>query len=99
MWLATEEPALRVEVGCRRRSAKPTKATLSHPLVIVIYMSVCIDCDSCVRQETSDCEDCVVTFITSREANEAVVIELDDFAALKRLQAAGMVPELRHQTG
>ena len=62
-------------------------------------MSVCIDCDSCVRQDTSDCDDCVVTFITSREANEAVIIELDDYAALRRLQAAGMVPESRHQTG
>lgn len=90
-------------------------------------MSVCIDCADCVRQNTSDCDDCIVMFITSspveltrREltgqessktdpamedmekesrAVDAVVIDLEDYAALKRLHAAGMVPDLRHQTG
>jgi hypothetical protein len=62
-------------------------------------MSMTIDCASCVRRDTSDCDDCVVTFITRRERDEAVVIELEDFAALRRLSAAGMVPELRHKTG
>jgi hypothetical protein len=62
-------------------------------------MSMTIDCASCVRQATTDCDDCIVTFITRREPNEAVVIDLEDFAALRRLSAAGMVPELRHQTG
>lgn len=74
-------------------------------------MSVCIDCADCVRQNTSDCDDCIVTFITKADATggetsaeepkavDAVVIDLEDYAALKRLQAAGMVPDLRHQTG
>ena len=80
---------------------------LSHPLVRVGDMSVCIDCADCVRQNTSDCDDCIVTFITASDgpaaersvSTEAVVIDLEDYAALKRLQAAGMVPDLRHQTG
>ncbi|MFT7599573.1 MAG: hypothetical protein ACI8TP_002508 [Acidimicrobiales bacterium] len=62
-------------------------------------MSVCIDCASCVRQNSSDCDDCIVTFITRPQTSEAVVIDFEDYAALKRLQSAGMVPKLRHRTG
>ena len=62
-------------------------------------MSVTIDCASCSLQETDACGDCVVTFITNREPDEAVIIDVASFAAMKRLQSAGMVPELKHRAG
>jgi hypothetical protein len=62
-------------------------------------MSISIDCSSCVRQHTDTCQDCVVTFITNRTPDEAVVIDVAAFAAVRRLQDAGMVPALRHQAG
>ncbi len=60
-------------------------------------MSFSIDCATCVRQHTNTCDDCVVMFISSRQPDEAVVIDVHEFAALRRLQAAGMVPESKHQ--
>lgn len=62
-------------------------------------MSVSIDCACCVRQQTDACDDCVVTFITNREPNEAVIIDVASFAAMKRLQSAGLIPALRHEAG
>jgi hypothetical protein len=62
-------------------------------------MSISIDCGTCVRQHTDTCDDCLVSFITKREPDEAVVIDVMEFAALRRLQSAGMVPALRHEAG
>lgn len=56
-----------------------------------------IDCDECVRQHTATCEDCVVTFLLGREADDAVVIDVTEERRLRQLQAAGLVPELRHE--
>ena len=68
---------------------RPAPSALTGP--------VSIDCDACVRQDTDTCSDCVVTFLISRQPSEAVVIDVAEFAALRRLQTAGLVPELRHQ--
>ena len=84
------------KTALRRQLNKPA---LSHPIVIVIDMSISIDCGTCVRQHTDTCDDCMVTFIANREPDEAVVIDVMEFAALKRLHSAGMVPGLRHQAG
>jgi hypothetical protein len=35
-------------------------------------------------------------FITNREANEAIVVDAEEFAALRRLSEAGLVPSLLH---
>lgn len=70
---------------------------MSHPIVMMRGMSISIDCGTCVRQHTDTCDDCVVSFITKREPDEAVVIDVMEFAALKRLHQAGMVPGLRHE--
>lgn len=59
-------------------------------------MSMTIDCGTCTRQHTPSCADCVVTFIVEREPEEAVVIDVAEFSALKRLQSAGLVPDLLH---
>ncbi len=56
-----------------------------------------IDCDECVMQGTSACDDCIVTFIVSRNPSEAVTADADQTAALHLLGRAGLVPESRHQ--
>jgi len=55
-----------------------------------------IDCGACTRLRTSSCDDCVVTFLIERDPDEAVVIDVAEFAALRRLQSAGLVPDLLH---
>jgi hypothetical protein len=43
------------------------------------------------------CDDCVVTFICSREPHDAVVIDADEARALRMLSDVGLVPVLRHR--
>lgn len=76
---------------------------------MVCFMSLTIDCASCRLQETDACNDCVVSFIVDREPTvgrtpvtlsrprEAIVVDAASFAAMKRLQSAGLVPGLRHE--
>jgi hypothetical protein len=56
-----------------------------------------INCDDCVMQHTSTCDDCVVSFIVGREPGEALVIDVEEERAVRLLAKAGLVPELRHQ--
>jgi hypothetical protein len=56
-----------------------------------------IDCGECVMQHTTACDDCVVSFIVGREPGTAVVIDVAEARALRRLSSAGLVPELRHR--
>lgn len=56
-----------------------------------------IDCDDCSQQHTTCCDDCVVTFICSRDEDDAVVLNLDEMRTVKMLQISGLVPELRHK--
>ena len=58
---------------------------------------VTIDCDCCRMQDTPTCDDCVVTFLLGREPDEAVIIDVNEVRALRRLAEAGLVPELRHE--
>lgn len=55
-----------------------------------------IDCDECELQNTTACEDCVVTFLCDRPASTAVVIDVAEARAVRMMAAAGLVPELRH---
>jgi hypothetical protein len=59
-------------------------------------MELTIDCGTCSRQETETCHDCVVTFLIDREPHDGVVVDVAEFAAVRRLQRAGLVPALRH---
>ena len=45
---------------------------------------------------TDACSDCVVAYICTREPDDAVVLDLDEHRALRRLAASGLLPELRH---
>ena len=58
--------------------------------------SVSISCDECVMQGTVACGDCVVTFICSREPDEAVIIDVEELRSLRLMANAGLVPRLRH---
>lgn len=58
-----------------------------------------IDCATCTMQATEACDDCVVTFLCSREPDEAVVVDLDELRALRLLGEVGLVPQLRHRRG
>jgi len=55
-----------------------------------------IDCDECVMQHTTACDDCIVTFIIERPLGEALVLDLEEERAVRRLTEAGLVPGLRH---
>jgi hypothetical protein len=56
-----------------------------------------IDCDECCMQGTSACGDCVVTFICSREPDEAIIIDAAEERAVRMLIKSGLVPDLRHE--
>jgi hypothetical protein len=55
-----------------------------------------IDCGECIAAGTSACDDCVVSFILSREPGDAVVVDADEERALRALGDNGLVPVLRH---
>jgi hypothetical protein len=56
-----------------------------------------IDCDECVMQGSSTCDDCVVTFICDRDPDEAIVIDVATERALRLLGDGGLVPSLKHR--
>jgi hypothetical protein len=56
-----------------------------------------ISCDECRMEGTDVCSDCVVSFICSREPDDAVVIDVAEARAMRLLAASGLVPQLRHQ--
>jgi len=56
-----------------------------------------IDCDRCVMQHTPACDDCVVTFLCSRQPDEALVIDAAEERAIRLLSQGGVVPRLRHR--
>ena len=55
-----------------------------------------IDCGDCVMAHTSACDDCIVSFIVSREPGDALVIDAEEERALRSLSNGGLVPRLRH---
>ncbi len=54
-----------------------------------------IDCEECVMNGTSACDDCMVTFLVGRDRGEAVVFDADEERDLRLLQREGLVPQLR----
>jgi hypothetical protein len=59
-------------------------------------VSLTIDCDTCVMQDTDACEDCVVSFVVNREPGTALVIDVEEARAVRLFAGAGLVPGLRH---
>ena len=60
---------------------------------------ITIDCGECIMRQTAACEDCVVSFVVSREPGEALVIDVEEERAVRMLARAGLVPRLRHVAG
>ena len=56
-----------------------------------------LSCDECSMAHPDACSDCVVAYICTREPDDAVVLDLDEHRALRRLAASGLLPELRHE--
>jgi hypothetical protein len=56
-----------------------------------------ISCDTCSMAHTTTCEDCLVTFVCSRDGEDAVVLDLAEWRAVRRLAAGGLVPAVRHE--
>ena len=59
--------------------------------------SLIIDCDTCVMQATDACDDCIVTYLCERPAEQSVVISMADFKAMRALADVGLVPDLKHE--
>jgi hypothetical protein len=57
--------------------------------------TITIDCDECTLQHTSACDDCLVTFLLDRDPTDAVVIDAAEARAVRLLERAGLVPNLR----
>ena len=55
-----------------------------------------IDCATCVVRHTDACDDCVVTFMCGHEREQAVIIDVAEYRALRLLHEGGLVPRLRH---
>jgi hypothetical protein len=55
-----------------------------------------IDCADCCHQQTSVCDDCVVSFIVGRQPEDAVVVDAEQARAVRLLERAGLVPGVRH---
>lgn len=56
-----------------------------------------ISCTDCTMQHTDACDDCIVTFICSREPDDAVIIDVAEERAVRMLIRSGLVPDLRHE--
>lgn len=59
--------------------------------------TITIDCGSCTGRALDACGDCVVTFIMEREPDDAVIIDVAEARAMRRLGEAGLVPPLRFE--
>jgi hypothetical protein len=57
--------------------------------------SLTIDCDQCTLKNTNACEDCLVSFLLDRDPTDAIVIDADEARAVRMLERAGLVPNLR----
>jgi hypothetical protein len=61
---------------------------MSNPL------EVAISCTDCVRRNTPDCADCLVTFVEGSEP-ETLVLRAVDARVISLFHQQGMVPDIR----
>ncbi len=57
--------------------------------------NISISCDDCALKATTACDDCVVTFLLDSPASDGIVVDVAEARAVRMLQRAGLVPELR----
>jgi hypothetical protein len=58
--------------------------------------TIVISCEDCAMQNSDVCDDCLVSFILSRDPDDAVVIDADEARALRMMTKVGLVPRARH---
>jgi len=58
---------------------------------------ITIDCGTCTGRALDACGDCVVTFIMERDPDDALIIDVAEARAVRRLGLAGLVPPLRYE--
>jgi hypothetical protein len=56
-----------------------------------------IDCDECVMAGTDACDDCIVTYLCTKDEGGAVVVDVEEARALRLLHEGGLAPALRHR--
>ncbi|HLN05800.1 MAG TPA: hypothetical protein VK217_05955 [Acidimicrobiales bacterium] len=57
--------------------------------------NISISCDDCALNGTSACADCIVTFLLDPPVTDGIVVDVAEARAVRMLQRAGLVPELR----
>lgn len=57
--------------------------------------TITIDCEECALQHTDACDGCLVTFLLDRDPGYAVVIDAAEARAVRMLERAGLVPNIR----
>ena len=60
-------------------------------------ISLTISCDTCTRQFSDWCRDCVVTALCDHAQHDAVVLDLAEERAVRLLAAAGLIPGIQHR--
>ena len=58
--------------------------------------TISISCDDCELQRSTACQDCLVSFVLSRQPDDAVVVDVEEARAMRMLARAGLVPAMRH---
>ena len=63
-----------------------------------MIVGMVISCDECVRQHTTQCAQCVVTFLLGADEH-GIELDVSEVRAVRLLVGAGLVPALRHRPG
>ena len=58
--------------------------------------AISVSCDDCSLQATEACKDCLVTFLLGEES-DAVIVDVMEARAMRMLQRAGLLPDLRFE--
>lgn len=99
------QPRLQAHAHLGPGSRHPARGRSQLP---VRAPALVIECDDCIMQHSSACDDCLVTFVLSGDdrsrapspadpAPEVLVLEPAEVLAVDRLARAGLVPALRHE--
>lgn len=56
-----------------------------------------ISCATCIHRASSECDDCVVSFVLGREPDDAIIIDATEERAMRMLAGVGLLPGLRHE--
>lgn len=59
--------------------------------------AISVSCDDCEFDGTEMCKDCVVSYVLGREPQDAIIFDASTARAVRLLNGAGLVPELRHR--